>query len=99
MTHPRPILLTQAAKSVMDPMPWPILVNPNGRVESGRPDAWHLLGFQKDLSVQHVDIVFTDMNDIQEAVNTYPVFSALDGSGIFVVQQPVDNIRYYGKAE
>lgn len=99
MTHPRPVLFTQAAKSVLDPIPWPVLVNPSGRVESGRPDAWHLIGFQKDLNEQKVDIPFDALTDIQDAVGTYPVFSAMDGSGLFVISQPVDNIHYYGKAE
>lgn len=97
---PNRILIQQASGDVKVPVPWPILVDLDGTVITGRPDAHALIGFQSDPTVQHLDVPFLTIlpDSLHHAIGKYPVFSNKDGkSGLFVITQPVASIDYYGK--
>lgn len=83
-------IIQQAADSDLR-MPWPIRVEENRSISAGRPDAASLLGFQKG-EEQSIDILADDGWTLEEVIGTYPVFSAKDGSGIFVIQSPITSI-------
>lgn len=84
------LIIQQTTNNVSEPMPWPIEVNERGEVLSGRPDAFALLGFQKDPTIQHIDLPFLRLVDPADAVGMYPVFSG--GGTIYNLTQPVAEV-------
>lgn len=75
--------------------PWPVLVGEDGRVISGRPDAWALIGFQRGLE-QGIARVFADgITDPDWLVGKFPIYSDAFGDGMFAVLERIERFEVW----
>jgi hypothetical protein len=96
-TFTKPDYLLQFRSRADLSLPWPVGILADGTVTSGRPDAYKLLGFQRFRHVQSLDVTLTvALETPSEAIGRYPVYSAEDGSGIFVVLERVATFDVVG---
>jgi hypothetical protein len=101
------LILRTAARADLS-MPWPIRIEADGTVTHGRPDAHRLLGFQRDLMVQQIDLDFDAAlealdRDPNPAVGMFPVYvgdlggpGVNDRTGIFVTGDAVVSLEAVG---
>lgn len=75
---------------------WPVRITVDGVVTHGRPDAFHLIGFQKYKHVQHMDLTLADAISGTSPVGMYAVYSSTDGSGLFAVLEKVATFEAVG---
>jgi hypothetical protein len=88
MSHLITIQTSEYADQIIDgeeltKMPYPITADETGRVE-GQPfiDTSRVIGFQRDLAVQSIDLRWADaVKDPQQAVGMYVVTQRAQGTG------------------
>lgn len=87
------IIFHQSTASVRDARPWPVVVDDEGEIVHGRPDARRLIGFGP-AGEQRVTILTRDaLTRPEDVVGLVPTFSNLDG--MFSVEQVVESCRTY----
>lgn len=101
------IIMRTASRADLS-MPWPVRIEADGAVTHGRPDARTLLGFQRVLEVQTIDLTLEQALEGLDrrpnpAIGMFPVYfgdlggpGVNDSTGIFVTGDAVTEFEAVG---
>lgn len=89
-----PVLVIQQTADADLRRPSPVAIDTHAKVLHGRPDAVHLVGFQRTEDLR-VDLLADDAMDADPAdlVGMFPVYIGTDG-GFFSILQPVTSAKF-----